>query len=210
MGHKLTNGKTIIICFAFNQFLLKIYNFLRHDSIGVNQEAAEELCNSLGIKFDKDGLDAEMQSIKKGFRDEVARQTLLNSETNFMAKLESFLSQCRPEKGGGICKPDLKISKEEDFPIVQWIFDEDGEPVEEVTGSVKKFWIILDKTIFIPGSKTLESDIGSIVLKDGSKLDVNQVKILPSGWILHLVSVIEDYLNSLYMFFKHLRLIAFF
>lgn len=168
-----------------------MYNFSRYDSHGVTQEAAEELCCTLGVKFDKEGMNNEMQRVKKGFRDQIAKQVLLNSEANFIRKVESFLIKHKPEEAGGICKPDLTISTKEKGQevLLEWIFDEDGEAVEEVTGSDKTYWIILNKTIFIPGSKTLTSDVGAVVLADGSSLNVTNVKVLPSGWILHHVSV---------------------
>jgi alanyl-tRNA synthetase len=161
----------------------------RYDALGVTQEAAEELCQSLNIKFDKEGMNEEMKRVKKGFRDEIAKQVLLNSETNFIRKVESFLSKYKPEYAGGICKPELTINDQEDPIFVEWIFDQDGEPVEEFTGSNKSFWVILSKTIFIPGSHAVSSDVGAVVLKDGSTLNITNVKMLPSGWILHLVSV---------------------
>lgn len=176
----------------------------RYDSHGVTEEAAEELCQSLGLKFDKEGLNQETTRVKKGFRDEIAKQVHLNSEFNLIRKIESYLCKYKPEDAGGICKPELTLSNE-DPVFVEWIFDTAGEPVEEFTGCDQSFWVILSKTIFIPGSPNLSSDIGAVVLQDGSRLNVTNVKMLPSGWILHLVSVCNKIQIYKCIFYKAMR-----
>ncbi len=160
----------------------------RYDSHGVTEDAVEELCATLKLQFDREGLQKEMSKVKKVFRDEIAKQTILNEENVFIRKVESLLSFYTPKVSGGVFQSVIDISQ--DNPIcVEWVFDEDGDPVEEISNDEASYWVLLNKTPFFPGSSSIVSDIGTIELENDNHVTVMDVKQLHSGWILHQVIV---------------------
>jgi len=162
--------------------------FLRYDSHGVTDEAIEEMCATLNLEFDREGLQLEMGKVKKVFRDEIAKKISTNEENIFMRKVESLLSFYNPSTSGGVFQPITEISNETPI-VVEWIVDEDGDPVEEISHDEPSYWVLLNKTPFFPGSSSIVSDIGSIELENDCRVSITDVKQLPSGWILHRVIV---------------------
>ena len=129
-----------------------------------------------------------MSKVKKIFRDEIAKQVIANEENLFIRKVESLLSFYNPKSSGGVFQPISEISQSNPI-VVEWIFDEDGDPVEEISNDEASYWVLLNKTPFFPGSATIVSDVGTIELENNCHVSITDVKQLPSGWILHQIIV---------------------
>lgn len=165
-----------------------------YESCGATAEAIEDLCSAIGLNFDQGGMEQEMKRMKKKFREEVAAEMMANEDGHFIRKLESLMALYNPEDSGGVCQPGMNIAQEPSPGVfVQWIFDGNGDPVEEIaTGGNESYWLILNKTPFVPGTSNFETDRGVLFLKNGVKLNVDQVRRLPSGWILHLIKNVPE------------------
>ena len=160
----------------------------RYERHGVVEEAMEELAVSFGIQFDPQDFKEELSHVKKKFRDEVAKQILSSEERLFVRKIESLLALYDPKNSGGVQISVGDISPE-NIVLIDWIFDEEGDPVEEISEGSNSYWIVLNKSPFMPGNASIQSDAGSILLENNCRLFVTNVKQLPSGWILHQVRV---------------------
>lgn len=163
-----------------------------YDSCGVTAEAVEDLCSTLGLKFDATGMENEMKRMKKMFRDEVAAEMIANEDKVFVRKLESLMGLYDPKDSGGVCNPTMNIVRERPGVFVEWIFDGSGDPVEEICSTNESHWLILNRTVFVPGGEDFETDTGSLVLENGTVLGVELVRRLPSGWIVHLVKNVPE------------------
>lgn len=162
--------------------------FCRFDSLGVTEEAIQEFCKALNLGFDRDGFQVEMERVKRVFRDEVAKRLLSSQENLFIKKIESLLSLYNPKVAGGVFQANFSL-KEDPTVQIEWVFDEDGDPAEELSPDESSYWIVLNRTPFFPGTSAIVADIGTIKLETECEVSVTDVKQLPSGWILHLIRV---------------------
>jgi alanyl-tRNA synthetase len=125
--------------------------------------------------------------MKRMFRDDALREILFDEEKQFTNKVGSFLSLYNPQVAGGVYH-DLANGKNPENVSIDWIFDEDGNPTEEI-GKGESYWVVLSSTTFQSGTPFKASDGGWLELEDGTLVCVINVKQLPSGWILHQITV---------------------
>jgi len=129
-----------------------------------------------------------MERVKRVFRDEVAKQLISSEESLFIRKIESLLSLYNPKVSGGVFQAQFELKT--DPPVqVEWVFNHDGDPTEELSPEESSYWILLNRTPFFPGSPSVVADVGSLELENNCHIRVSDVKQLPAGWILHLITV---------------------
>ncbi|CAG7721799.1 unnamed protein product [Allacma fusca] len=162
-----------------------------YESHGVTQEAMEELAVSFGVVFDPEEFSSELNAVKKVFRDEVTKQTVFNEERLFIRKIESLLALYDPKISGGVRISSVDISSENPV-FIEWVFDDDGDPVEEICDGNHAYWIVLNQSPFTPGDEHYQSDDGYILLENNCRLHVCKVRQLPSGWIIHQVKNVPE------------------
>src|SRR5258705_3759713 len=125
--------------------------------MGISEEAMEELAKFFWLKYDKEAMLEEKEKIKREFQEETFISQIEDTQKQFVRKIETFLSLYKPDKAGGLFQPGFgeKLSDavpNTECPItIEWVFNEDGEPLEEIDASSDKepldeadgYWILL-------------------------------------------------------------------